>query len=272
MYKLKPVKPQRGETVKMGIVISIGMGKGGVGKTTTCAIVANLLSDLDYKILCVDFDSQGNFTQMLTKKSLFDFEDRTIFEALKTKNIIPYIHEITENLHLVAADDYLAYLSKYIWREYEGNPMTILAETLEPVKQNYDFILMDLPPNLGDHTLNGLAASDYTIPVFQPEPFCFDGLFRYDETVQIIQEDVNPKLKILGILTSMMDSIAVIDEAIFQKAQRQYKDLLFETVIKRRVRLKEYSFMGIQKESAKDRVTLKPYIDLVKELLARVQT
>jgi chromosome partitioning protein len=255
----------------MGHIISIGMGKGGVGKTTTCAVICDLLGESGYKVLGVDFDSQGNFTQMVTRQSLFDFEDRTILEAMKSLNPFPYIHQVSENLHLIPADDYLALLSKYLYREYEGHPFLLLTETLKPVKDRYDFIIIDLPPNLGDHTLNGLAASDFSLAVFQPEPFCFDGLIRYEETVELIQEEINPKMKFLGIITSMMDSVAVLDETIYQKAKQKYPHLLFDSVIKRRVKIKEYSITGIKKNTAADRTILKSYIGVVKELINRVE-
>jgi chromosome partitioning protein len=256
----------------MGKVISIGIGKGGVGKTTTCAMICDLLSESGYKVLAVDFDSQGNLTQMMTRQSLFDFEDRTIFEALKEKDAKKYIHEITDDLHIIPADDYLAYLSKYLYTEYsEGHPFTLLADTIKPLKENYDYIIIDLPPNLGDHTLNGLAASDFAVAIFQPEPFCYDGLLRYEETVDLVQEEINKDMKFLGIITSMMDSVASLDESVYQKAKIQFKDLIFDTIIKRRTRIKEYSLIGVKKDSAKDRVTLKPYVSLVKELIERAE-
>ncbi|TCW41603.1 chromosome partitioning protein [Laceyella sacchari] len=255
----------------MGHVISIGMGKGGVGKTTTCAVICDLLSERGYKVLGVDFDSQGNLTQMTTRQSLFDFEDRTILEAMKQGDPGPYIHEITKNFHIIPSDDYLALLSKFLYRDYEGHPFLLLSKTLNPIKDSYDYIIIDLPPNLGDHTLNGLAASDFALAIFQPEPFCFDGLLRYEETIELVQEEVNPNMKFLGIITSMMDSVATLDETIYQKAKRQYPNLLFDAVIKRRVKIKEYSITGLKKNTAADRITLKPYIALVKEMIERVQ-
>jgi chromosome partitioning protein len=255
----------------VGQIISVGMGKGGVGKTTTCAIMCDILAEAGYKVLGVDFDSQGNLTQMITRQSLFDFEDRTILEAMKQGDPGPYIHEITENLHIIPSDDYLALLSKFLYREYEGHPFLLLSETLKPIKDAYDFIIIDLPPNLGDHTLNGLAASDFALAIFQPEPFCFDGLLRYEETIDLVREEVSPNMKFLGIITSMMDSIAALDETIYQKAKRQFPNLLFEAIIKRRVKIKEYSITGVKKNTSADRVILKPYIALVKELIERVQ-
>lgn len=255
----------------MGKIISIGMGKGGVGKTTTCCTIADILAEAGYKVLGIDFDPQGNFTQMSTRQSLFDFEDKTIFEALKIKDPTPYIHRISDNFHIIPADDYLAYLSKYLHKEYDGHPYTLLAETIAPLKPEYDYIVIDLPPNLGDNTLNGLAASDFAVAIFSPEPFCFDGLIRYEETIELVQEEISPNMKFLGIITSMMDSVAALDEAIYQKAKKHYGDLLFETVIKRRARIKEYSLIGLRKETAKDRATLQPYVSLVKELIERVE-
>jgi chromosome partitioning protein len=254
----------------MAKVITLGMGKGGVGKTTTTMMLCDSLCDMGYKVLGVDFDPQGNFTQMTTRKSLFDFEDKTILEAMKALDPFPYITKINSQFDLLPADDYLAYLSKYLYRERKGNPYSCLDETLAPVRNNYDFIIIDLPPNLGDHTINGLTTADHAIAIFQPEPFCYDGLVRYIETIGDIQE-INPKLSLLGIVTSMMDPIASLDEIIYQKALKQYGDLVFKTVIKRRARVKEYSLVGVQKTTTKDQMITRPYVWLTKEVIARVQ-
>ncbi|GGE28817.1 chromosome partitioning protein ParA [Marinithermofilum abyssi] len=255
----------------MNFTISWGIQKGGSGKTTSCAIVSHLLAEKGYRVLAIDFDSQGNLTQFLTQMSLFEFEDKNVLQAMEEKNADKYIHIINDRLHLLPADDYLATFSKFVYVDYDGNPQTLLQETLEPIKSRYDFLMIDLPPNLGIETINGLCASDGTIALLQPEPFCYDALQRYEETVDLLKSQVNPNLRFLGILTTMMDSRTVLDEAIYHRAKARYEDLLFSTVIKRRVRLKEFTLSGIKNESLKDQAALRPYIDLVEELIYRVK-
>ncbi|MDM5196783.1 ParA family protein [Fictibacillus enclensis] len=257
----------------MAITISFGIQKGGVGKTTTAAITSYLLSK-DAKVLAVDFDSQGNLTSFLTQRNIYDFTEKTVLQALKDKNPIPYIHEVTPNLHVLPAEDYLSTLPQYLYREYAPsgkNVNELLKETLAVVKEEYDYILIDMPPNLGDHTVNGVTASDYAVVLLQSEPFCYDALERYLEFLQGVKEYTNKDLKLAGILTCMLDARATIDLSILEKTKNDYEDLVFDAVIRRRSKIKEYTIEGIQTHTKKDNEALKQYIDFVKELKERVQ-
>lgn len=254
----------------MGITITFGIQKGGVGKTTTTAITAFLLSQ-EAKVLAVDFDSQGNLTQFLTQRNIYDFTKQTVLEAVKEKNPDSYIHHITDSLAILPAEDLLATFPRYLYQEYKGNPATLLRETLAPVKAHYDYILIDLPPNLGDHTINGLTASDYAVVMLQSEPFCYDALDRYLETLQIVQQQTNQSLQLGGILTSMMDARTTLDTSILDKARADYEDVVFSAVIKRRSRIKEFSLEGVQNRTKADQEVLEPYQEFVKELKQRVK-
>lgn len=255
--------------VIMGKTISFGIQKGGVGKTTTTAITSFLLSQ-DAKVLAVDFDSQGNLTSFLTQKNIYDFTEKTVLQALKEKDPRPYIVEINENLHVLPAEDYLSTLPRYLYQEYKGRPAFLLKETLEIVKDNYDYILIDLPPNLGDHTLNGITASDYAVVVLQSEPFCYDSLDRYLDFLSGAQDNTNPDLQLAGILCSMLDSRASLDASILETAKEEYEEIVFDSIIKRRSKIKEYTIEGLKLDTKKDRTALAQYINFVKELKERV--
>jgi chromosome partitioning protein len=254
----------------MGITISFGIQKGGVGKTTTTAITCFLLSKKS-KVLAVDFDSQGNLTQFLTQRNIYDFTKRTVLEAVKEKDPRPYIYKITDHLHILPSEDLLATLSRYLYQEYKGNILTLLKETIEVVKDEYDYILIDLPPNLGEQTLNGLVASDYAVVMLQSEPFCFDALDRYLETLQLVQEKANSNLILAGILCTLLDSRTTLDTSILEKARADYEDVVFNSVIKRRNRLKEYVLTGIEDNTKADQEVLEPYFEFIKELKTRVK-
>lgn len=255
----------------MGITISFGIQKGGVGKTTTTAITAHLLSR-DYKVLAVDFDSQGNLSGFLTQRNIYDFTGRTVLEAVKAEDARPFIHEVSDSLHLLPAEDLLATFTRYLYRDgYRGKVEQLLRATLDTVKADYDFILIDLPPNLGEQTINGLTASDYAVVMLQSEPFCLDALDRYMETLMEIQKHTNPDIQVAGILTSMLDSRTSIDASILEQARREYGGVVFDSVIRRRSRIKEYSLTGFQHQTRADKEALDPYMSFVKELLQRVQ-
>ena len=139
----------------------------------------------------------------------------------------------------------MATFARYTYTKYKGNPNTVLRETLDVVKDRYDYILIDLPPNLGEQTINGLTASDYAVVMLQAEPFCFDALDRYIELLQHVQNLTNPDLRLAGILATMVDSKTTLDNAIVEQARRDYEDIVFNTLIRRRTRIKEFSNRGI---------------------------
>lgn len=254
----------------MAITISFGIQKGGVGKTTACAITSYLLSK-DAKVLAIDFDSQGNLTEFLTRRDIYDFTKQTILEAIQEKNPNPYIVRVTDNLDIIPAEDILSTFSRWIYRDYKGDPTQALRKTLELVKKRYDYILIDLPPNLGDQTVNGLTASDYAVVILQSEPFCYSALERYLETLQIIQRKTNEKLALAGILIAMSERRASLDNNIVDKAREEYGSMVFDSTIKRRTRIKEFVLEGIKDSTKADQEVLEPYIEFVKELKQRVK-
>jgi len=264
----------------LAVTISFGIQKGGVGKTTTAAITSYLLSKKT-RVLAVDFDSQGNLTQFLTQQNIYNFSGRTVLEATKEKNAEPYIYKVSDQLHLLPAEDILATFSQYIYMEYPKkykqnteshrlSPSHLLKETLDTVKDQYGYIIIDLPPNLGDLTINGLTASDYAVVILQSEPFCYDALDRYLETLQIVQRNTNPSLRLGGILATLLDVRTTIDSAVLDKARQDYEDVLFNSVIRRRSRIKEFTIEGLQEKTKHDREALQPYKDFVEELIQRV--
>lgn len=253
----------------MGRIISFGIQKGGVGKTTTSSITSYLLSK-KYKVLAVDLDSQGNMTYFLSQKNIYYFQGKTILEAMKEKDAKKYIYPVHDNLHLLGAEDVLITLNRYLYTEYKGRPHYLLQETLAPIKDDYDYIVIDLPPNLGDQTTNGLTASDYTVIMLQSDPFCYDALDRYMHYLHGVRDNRNPNLYLLGILTTMYSSQARLDQTILEKVQTEYSGVVFESVIKRRSRIKEFSSMGITDRTKVDREALEPYQMFVDEMIERI--
>ncbi|MEK4078259.1 ParA family protein, partial [Paenibacillus sp. FSL M7-0656] len=161
----------------MAKVISFGIQKGGSSKTTTSAIVAYILSqEYGKKVLAVDLDSQGNLTELLTQRDIYDFHEYTIFEALKERNARKYVHNVTERLDILTAEDHLARFPSWLYASYKGNRSLVLKETLENVQDEYDYIIIDTPPALGDQTINALAASDAVVAMFEASKFCYSAI------------------------------------------------------------------------------------------------
>lgn len=252
----------------MGIAISFGIQKGGAGKTTTTCTTSYILSR-EYRVLAVDMDSQGNTTSILTQRDIYQFEDHTVLNAMLEGNPRPYIVPVSPTLDVLPADDILVTLDDHV-REFR-NPSLALADCLADVKNEYDFILIDLPPNLGKLTVNGLAASDFAVVVLQSEPLCWKALDRYLELLRLVQERANPNLRLAGILMSMQDSRASIDAAIIEQVRRDYEEWVFGVTIKRRTKLKEFSLTGISDRTSQERSALAEYEEFAKELVERVK-
>lgn len=254
----------------MGTTISIGVQKGGVGKSSTTCITSFLLAEKGYKVLAVDFDSQGNTTQILSQRDIYSFEENTVLNAIIDFDPTKYIINLSEHLDLLPADDILATLTNQM-AECNRFVPTSLKETLEVVKDNYDFIIIDTPPNLGDLSVAALTASDYVVVMLQSEPLCFKAIPRYIQLIDLLRgRGLAPTIELAGILPSMSDSRTRIDSSIIEKARLDYKDWVFDTVIKRRNRIKEFSILGIQNSTREDKEALEQYEQFVEELLNRV--
>jgi chromosome partitioning protein len=254
----------------VAITICIGVQKGGVGKTTTACVTAFLLSR-NYKTLVIDFDSQGNSTQILTGRDIYQFEEQTILEAIMEEDAKKYTLNVKDNLDIIPTDDLLENLNDSL-RKQNRFMGTALRSLIESVSHEYDYIIIDTPPNLGKLTVSALAASDYVVPILQSEPLCFKALPRYLKLIELVKRDLNPSLQLAGILPTMVDSRTTLDESIIVQARLDYEDWMFNTVIKRKSRIKEFSLVGVTDKSAADRSALQAYQKFIKELLARVQT
>lgn len=264
------------------ITISFGLQKGGVSKTTTSTLSAYILAKQGHRVLMVDMDSQGNASQFLTGKSPYDFQGKTVLEACKERDPRPYIVNINENLALLPAEDLLSTFARWLFDEYKpsllksgGNDpnalLLVLRDTLATVTNEYDYIILDLPPNLGEQTLNGMAASDYCVVMAQSEPFAYDALQRYLETLEHVHDRINPDTKLAGILTTLLDARTAMGNFIRDRIAEEYEDLVFNTVIRRRSKVIEFSFEGISDRNKADREALEMYESFVKELKARVK-
>ncbi|GMA65790.1 AAA family ATPase (plasmid) [Alicyclobacillus fastidiosus] len=265
-------------------VITLGIQKGGCGKTTTTGIVAHVLThEYNKRVLVVDMDSQGNQTEYLTRCDIYEFDERTIFEALKEGDVRPYIVKLEDNLHLVPATDVLATFSywlyhdgKHIYPENNAMHLKALRKALEPVLNDYDYILIDTPPHIGEQTLNSLVASDYVVVMFESSKFCLSAVERFIETVEFVQgstgQELNPKLQVAGILRNLNDKRRSDMKDLVELCGDQYPDWVFESVIDRTAATGRLALTGFdQSENKELRKAIDPYHEFVKELLARVE-
>lgn len=246
--------------------MTFALQKGGVGKTTSTVSVAEILAAAGYRVLVVDFDSQGNATKILTGESIYNYSGSTIMEAIQEGNAEPYIVPVKEGLDLLPAEDRLAAFSRYIYTASINNPYATLKRLLEPVESRYDYIFVDVGPELGDKAINAIVyADDIIIPVDCGE-LAMDAMVRFVEFVEATRDEGHTDAQIIGIVLTMRDGRNLkYERDISNGIRAAYGDLVFRTEVRQRVKLQEMAATGVNIEEP----AMEDYISLVEEIIER---
>lgn len=229
----------------MGRMIAVANQKGGVGKTTTSINLSACLAEKGKKVLLVDMDSQGNTTSGLglEKNEL----EKTIYEVLReeisVEDAIVEIKDCFGNLFLIPSNRNLA--GAEIELITSENMQYILKEKLAPIKDRYDYIILDCPPALGMLTVNAMTASDSVLVPIQCEFYALDGLSQLIYTINLIQENLNPSLEIEGVVFTMYDARTNLSLQVVENVKDNLNQNIYKTIIPRNVRLAEAPSHGL---------------------------
>ncbi|MGX7092722.1 ParA family protein [Hutsoniella sourekii] len=251
----------------MGKMIAVGNQKGGVGKTTTTVNLGAALASLGKKVLLIDSDSQGNASSGLgiersdIQYSLYE----VLVDQVPIKEAI--VEEVRENLSVVPSTIQLAAAELELvgvkGREFR------LKEAVDQVRADYDYILVDCPPSLGQLSINAFTASDTIIIPVQAEYYALEGLTQLLNTIRSIQKTYNKHFRIEGVLITMLDARTNLGFEVVEEVKKYFQEKVYETVIKRNVRLSEAPSYGLSvidyDPSSRGAIM---YMDLAKEVIA----
>ena len=227
----------------MGRAIVVANQKGVVGKTTTAINLAACLAEAGQKVLAIDMDPQGNMTSGLGVDK--DAIENTVYELLLGESSVEDClqKEVIENLSVIGSNINLSAAEIELIGEEEKE--YILQKAIAPIRDNYDFIIIDCPPSLSMLTINSMCLADTVLVPIQCEYYALEGLTQLIHTINLVQERLNPSLEMEGVVFTMYDARTNLSLQVVENVKNNLNQAIYKTIIPRNIRLAEAPSYGM---------------------------
>ena len=259
-------------------VITFGNFKGGTGKTTNSTMIAYCLAKMGYRVLLSDQDPQANATSLSLRTKAHIEDDivsyeKTLMSAIQDEDLSSIVTPIKENLYLLPSFSDFAQYPKLLEKKFpkEIDRVQFFSKLLEPLREDYDFIFIDVPPTISIITDSALYASNFVVVVLQTQERSLQGAEGFTTYLQTLIDDYDADLDILGILPVLWKNGAAVDIQTLDTAKEIFGEHnIFQQVVKQMERLKRFDMTGITENDMHDKNVIKSYKKVATEFIQRL--
>ncbi|GDZ83420.1 copy number control protein [Leuconostoc citreum] len=264
---------------KQAITLTVGNFKGGVGKTTNSILIAYTLAQKGIKTLVIDLDPQANATKTLTLTKLNQDEDgiltfeKTLMRGIADNKIDDLPIKIIDNLFLMPSNIDFEEFAKFLYQNTDNQTDEdfYFSKLLDPIKESFDIIIIDVPPMSKEITRNAVTSSDYVLISLQTQEHSLTGAENYIEELNKLNEKYDLNLTVVGLLPVLLKNTGTVDEYIIDNAKEIFGESnIFSTIVPQMERIKRFDISGITNHDRHDLKVLQKYNEVTDELITRL--
>lgn len=264
---------------KQAITLTVGNFKGGVGKTTNSILIAYTLAQKGINTLVIDLDPQANATKTLTLTKLNQDEDgiltfeKTLMRGIADNKIDDLPIKIIDNLFLMPSNIDFEEFAKFLYQNTDNQTDEdfYFSKLLDPIKESFDIIIIDVPPMSKEITRNAVTSSDYVLISLQTQEHSLTGAENYIEELNKLNEKYDLNLTVVGLLPVLLKNTGTVDEYIIENAKEIFGESnIFSTIVPQMERIKRFDINGITNHDRHDLKVLQKYNEVTDELITRL--
>ena len=259
----------------MAITIVAGNFKGGVGKTKVSVMASwELAFERNKKVLLVDMDPKGNASSLIARSTGVMKFNTNIFDGFKKGLVKECIVEMTDNLHIIPAQISLENFPKFLNASVkeEIDQVTFLKKLLIPIRDDYDYIFIDVPPTISDFSDNAMMAADYVLFILQAQELSLESAETYIKYLKFMADNFDSEIQVVGVLPVLLRPGGRVDMSTIERATKLFgEDNVMQNMVKHLERLKVWDITGITNNDQHDTKVHQVFIDVIDEMLEKLE-